>query len=124
MIAGIGVDIVNIKKFTCIFKNSGRFRKRVFHNNEINYCESKIEKFQHYAARFAAKEAAMKALGTGWNKGVQWNNIQVVNAENNRPVLIFNGRIKEIIIRRKIVSSHVSLSHNMNYAIAFVILES
>jgi holo-[acyl-carrier protein] synthase len=84
MIISIGIDIVEIEEIRKSIENSKRFLERVFTPQEISYCEGKPNKNASYAARFAAKEAAMKALGTGWDKGVQWQQIEVVNVDRRR----------------------------------------
>jgi holo-[acyl-carrier protein] synthase len=122
MIIGIGVDIVDIKSFTRSFNKSKRFRQRVFTEKEIKYCESKNNKYQHYAARFAAKEAVMKAIGTGWDKSIQWKQIEILNLENGRPVLLFYGKIKERMTENNSIC-YISLSHSETQSIAYVVLE-
>jgi holo-[acyl-carrier protein] synthase len=124
MIIGIGVDIVDLNSFTESFHKSNRFIQRVFTKYEIAYCESKHNKYQHFAARFAAKEAVMKAIGTGWDKGVQWKHIEVLNLENGRPVFRFNGKIKEMMDTNCVNICHISISHSETQAIAFVVLET
>ena len=88
MVLGIGTDIIEIESIQKSIERNSRFVQRVFTENEINYCEKKTNKYQHYAVRFAAKEAMMKAIKTGWDKGVQWKHIEVINkagggADNN-----------------------------------------
>ncbi len=84
MIISIGIDIVEIEEIKKSIEKSKRFVRRVFTENEKEYCEHKIDKYPHYAARYAVKEAVMKALGTGWDKGVQWKQVEVING-NRRP---------------------------------------
>jgi holo-[acyl-carrier protein] synthase len=124
MIIGIGIDIVDIKSFTELFNKSKRFRQRVFTENEIEYCENKPIKYQHYAARFAAKEALMKAIGTGWAKDVQWKHIEVISNKTGRPSIQLYRKVKEIIEILKVKSVHVSLSHSDIIVGAFIILET
>ncbi|NVO08815.1 MAG: holo-ACP synthase [Bacteroidales bacterium] len=138
MIIGIGVDIIDIKSFTESFNKSKRFRQRVFTENEIAYCESKPNKFQHYAARFAAKEAVMKAIGTGWSKGIQWTQIETINngKENQqlkndkrdmnggKPEIRLSGKTLERSKDMGVDNIHISLSHSETQVIAFVVLEN
>ena len=123
MIIGIGVDIVDISSFTDSIIKSKRFQQRIFSENEIAYCESNPNKYQHYAARFAAKEAVMKAIGTGWNNGVYFNQIEVKNNENGEPIITCIGKVLEILNSNNVNRLHLSLSHSEIQAIAFVILE-
>lgn len=123
MIIGVGVDIVDINSFTESFNESKRIRQRVFTETEIAYCESKPNKYQHYAARFAAKEAVMKAIGTGWDKGVQWKQIEVINDQSGKPTLNCTSKVLEILNEKNVKNYHLSLSHSESQAIAYVILE-
>ena len=92
MIRGIGIDIIEIESVKKSMEQSKRFAQRVFTENEIIYCESNANKYQHYAARFAAKEAMMKALKTGWNNGIQWKQIEVINGASGAPTIVVKGR--------------------------------
>jgi holo-[acyl-carrier protein] synthase len=123
MIIGIGVDIVDINDFTESFNKSKRFKSLVFTESEILYCENKLNKYQHYAARFAGKEAMMKAICTGWGKGIGFRQIEIINCDNGYPILRCNGKVKEILIERNISNCLISLSHIENNAIAFILLE-
>lgn len=121
MIVGIGTDIVEIKSIEKFIKQSERFKERVFTANEIRYCEQRKLKFQHYAARFAAKEAVMKALGTGWDKGIQWKHIEVTNESNGKPIIRLTKKAKEVMTSLMIDKMHLTLSHCESWATAFVI---
>ena len=130
MIIGIGVDLVDINSFTESFSKNKRFRQRVFTEDEIAYCESKPSKYQHYAVRLAAKEAVMKAIGTGWDKGVQWKQIEITNTEigdrrleTAKPEIRLSGKAEELIKEMGIEKVFVSLSHSETQAIAFVAME-
>lgn len=123
MIIGIGIDIVDISSFERIFNTSKRFKQRIFTETEIAYCEGKPLKYQHYAARFAAKEAVMKALGTGWDKGVQWKHIEVQNDETGKPRLVLYKKAFEILNDLDVNKCHLSLSHSETQAIAYVLLD-
>ena len=124
MIFGIGIDILDIHLFTESFNKSKRFCKRVFTENEIVYCESKLNKQQHYSVRFAAKEAVLKAIGTGWNEGAQWTQIEIKNDRNGKPTFICTGEVLKKLYEKNICNLYLSLSHSETKAIAFVILET
>ena len=100
-----------------------RFRARVFTEGEITYCERRASKLASYAARFAAKEAAMKALGTGWADGVGWVDIEVISEANGAPALQLHGRALERMRELGAIKAHISLTHSGNLAIAEVLLE-
>jgi holo-[acyl-carrier protein] synthase len=96
----------------------------VFTAGEIAYVEGRMRRWESYAARFAAKEAAMKALGTGWDHGVRWVDVEIVREDGGRPELRFHGKAAEIAAQLGCRSANVSLSHTSDNAIAQVILES
>ena len=125
MIVAVGIDIVEIARIEEVFRRRGeRFGRRVFTETEIEYCELRASKLASYAARFAAKEAAMKALGTGWAEGVGWREIEVVRAESGAPVIKLHGRALERMRELGAARAHVSLTHSRDIAMAQVILES
>jgi holo-[acyl-carrier protein] synthase len=122
-IIGIGIDIIEIERIEkAMEKSPERFRERTFTDREVLYCEDKRNRFQHYAARFAAKEAAMKALGTGWRKGIRFSDIEVVNDASGKPEILFHGKAKEIFADSGGTSIYISLTHAKNVAAAQVIL--
>jgi holo-[acyl-carrier protein] synthase len=124
MIVGTGIDIAEVPRISGSIERFGRrFVERVFTVNEIRYCESKANKAERYAARFAAKEAGMKALGTGWRLGVTWQSIEVGRAPGGRPTLEFHGKAAEFFARLGAVRAHLSLTHTKELAMAQVILE-
>ncbi len=104
--------------------HGSRLRERVFTSREIAYAERKANRFERYAARFAAKEAGMKALGTGWRGGVAWQDFEVKNLPSGRPTLEFHGKAKEIAERLGVRNIALSLTHTAEQAMAMVILES
>ena len=119
-IASIGIDICEINRLQkIIIKYQNRFLEKVFTPIEIAYCDKKIDKFPSFAARFAAKEAVFKALGTGLRLGINWKDIEVNNDSLGRPYLRFYGMTNEMIADRKAL---LSLSHTDDNAIAFVII--
>ena len=124
MIVAIGIDLVEINRIEEVFARRGdRFRVRVFTDDEINYCERRASKFASYAARFAAKEAAMKALGTGWSDGIGWTDVEVVRGLNGAPALQLRRRALERMRELGATKAHLSLTHSGNLAMAEVLLE-
>ena len=125
MIVGTGIDIAEVPRIRQAIERFGaRFLERVFTPGEIRYCESKANRFERYAARFAAKEAAMKALGTGWNHGVRWRDCEVERMPGGRPTLAFQGKAAEFAARLGVKNAALSLTHTTELAIAQVILEN
>jgi len=101
-----------------------RFAERVFTQAERDYCDSRgVVSAQHYAARFAAKEAALKALQTGWRGGISWQDVEVASKENGAPYLIFAGQVLATFKEFRATATHLSISHTTEHAIAQVILE-
>jgi len=123
MIAGIGTDIVEVERIAAKIEKENGFRELVFSQNEIQYCESKAHKYEHYAARLAVKEALAKALGTGWLEGTNINEAEVLNDEKGKPYLDFVGETAAIISAMHINTFHVSISHTKSMATAIVIVE-
>jgi len=125
MIVGTGVDIAEVSRIAASIRRFGRrFTERVFTQNEIAYCESKANKAERYAARFAAKEAAMKAIGTGWRHGVTWQDIEVRRLPGGRPAIVLSGKAAEFADKLGVTRVHLSLTHTAELAMAQVILES
>jgi holo-[acyl-carrier protein] synthase len=125
MIVGTGIDIAEVPRIRRSIERFGdRFLQRVYTAGEIQYCDSKANRAERYAARFAAKEAAMKALGTGWNHGVRWRDCEVVRMPGGRPSISFHGRAAEFAAQLGVRNAALSLSHTEEQAIAQVILES
>ena len=125
MIVGIGIDIAEVPRIRHSIERFGhRFLERVFTAGEMRYCDSKANRVERYAARFAAKEAAMKALGTGWNHGVRWRDCEVVRMPGGRPTIHFHGKAGEFAARLGVKNTALSISHTEEQAIAQIILES
>jgi holo-[acyl-carrier protein] synthase len=125
MIVGSGIDIAEVLRIAeAIQRHGQRFLHRVFTEGEIAYCDSKANRIERYAARFAAKEAGMKALGTGWNHGVRWRDVEVCRQPGGRPTLAFHGKAAEFAAKLGTKNIALSLSHTAEQAIAQVILES
>ena len=124
MIVGTGVDIAEVGRIKAAVKRFGdRFLKRVFTLAEVRYCMGKVNTAERLAARFAAKEAGMKAIGTGLRHGVTWQDVEVLRMPGQRPVLKFSGKAAEFAARLGCKRTHLSLSHTREQAIAYVILE-
>ncbi len=124
MIVGTGIDIVEVARIAASIERFGRrFVERVFTAAEIRYCESKQNQAERYAARFAAKEAALKAIGTGWRRGVGWREVEVGHEAGGRPTIRFSGRAAEFAARLGMKRAALSLSHTNEQAVAQVILE-
>ena len=125
MIVGTGIDITEVPRIAETIERHGeRFLHRVFTEGEIAYCDSKANRVERYAARFAAKEAAMKALGTGWNRGVRWRDVEVCREPGGRPTIQFHGKAAEFYARLGAKHVALSLSHTAQQAVAQVILEN
>jgi holo-[acyl-carrier protein] synthase len=125
MIIGTGIDIAEVPRIEASIARFGdRFLRRIFTEAEIRYCESKANRVERFAARFAAKEAAMKAIGTGWNHGVTWRDVEVCRQPGGRPTIAFHGKAAEFAAKLGAVHIALSLSHTEEYAIAQVILEN
>jgi len=124
MILGSGVDLCEVSRIEAAITRYGRrFLERVFTEREIAYADSKANRFERYAARFAAKEAGMKALGTGWRGGVAWRDFEVANLPSGRPTLCFHGKAAEIAGKLGVGRVALSLTHTKEQALAMVILE-
>ena len=98
--------------------------ERLFTPSEVAYCESHKNKIERYAGRFAAKEAAMKALGTGWRKGVRWRDIEVARAESGKPTLLLRGVAGEVAAGLGVKNIALTITHTGNLALAQVIFEN
>lgn len=126
-IVGTGIDVIEVERVERALnrpRTGERFRARVFTAGEVEYCESRGRpRYQSYAARFAAKEAAMKAMGTGWNRNVGWSEIEVVRERGKAPTIVLHGKSAAFARRRNIVKFHLSLTHTASEAIAHVIAE-
>ena len=123
MIAGIGTDIIEVERVEAKISKETGFREFVFSKKEIEYCETKPNKYEHYAASFAAKEAFLKALGTGWTNGLAFNEIEIHHDENGKPELKVCGMTAEKIEQFGKLRILISLTHLKSIAMAVVILE-
>ncbi len=121
MIIGIGVDIVEIDRFRSLTERWGeRLLNRIFTQQEIDYCLSKRNPYQHLAGKFAAKEAISKAIATGWSGIFRWKDVEVLNDESGKPIVIIHNQLREHF---KSCLFYVSISHSLNYAVSFAVIE-
>jgi holo-[acyl-carrier protein] synthase len=124
VIVGTGVDLAEVPRIRASVERYGqRFIERIFTPAEIAYVERKANRYERYAARFAAKEAGMKAIGTGWKRGVRWQDFEVANLPSGKPTLRLHGVAAEIAGRLKVRAISLSLTHTAELAMAHVILE-
>src|SRR5262249_60128737 len=119
MIVGTGIDIAEVPRIRHSIERFGeRFLRRIFTDGERRYCDAKANRIERYAARFAAKEAAMKALGTGWNYGVRWRDIEVRRAPGGRPTIVFHGKAAEFAEKLGTRNNALSLTPTQEQAFA------
>ena len=125
MIFGVGIDIVQIGRIKKAIERYGeRFKNRIFTGREQAYCSEKVFTFESYAARFAVKEAAFKALGRGWDECGGFTSIEVINDEHNRPYIIFHGRAEQYIGSINVKHVFVSITHDADISAAVVVIEN
>jgi holo-[acyl-carrier protein] synthase len=123
LIAGIGTDIIETGRMEAKLNQDHGLKEILFTISEISYCESMRFPHQHFAARFAAKEAFFKALGTGWRYGMKYSEIEIVRDDLGNPFIRTYGLVSSELAKREISLVHLTLSHTKQYATAFVILE-
>jgi holo-[acyl-carrier protein] synthase len=124
MIVGTGVDLAEVARIRASIERFGsRFTTRIFTAAEIAYVERKANRYERYAARFAAKEAGMKAIGTGWKRGVTWHDFEVANLPSGKPTLKFHGVAAEFAKRLNVRQVSLSITHTAELGMAHVILE-
>lgn len=125
MIIGTGIDIAEVPRIQHSIERFGRrFVDRIFTRLEIEYVERKANRYERYAARFAAKEAGMKAIGTGWRGGITWHDFEVTNLRSGKPTLRFHGHAAKVAEHLGVKQVSLSLTHTAEQGMAFVILES
>jgi len=124
MILGTGVDLAEVPRIRAAIERYGsRFIQRIYTPAEIAYVERKANRYERYAARFAAKEAGMKAIGTGWNRGVLWKDLEVANLPSGQPTLRLHGAASRVAEQLGVRRIALSLTHTAELAMAHVILE-
>ncbi|MGA2131626.1 MAG: holo-[acyl-carrier-protein] synthase [Bryobacteraceae bacterium] len=125
MIVGTGVDLAEVPRIRqAIDRHGARFIERIFTPAEIAYVQRKANRYERFAARFAAKEAGMKAIGTGWRHGVRWQDFEVANLPTGKPTLRFHGQAARFADALGVRNVALSLTHTAELAMAHVILES
>jgi holo-[acyl-carrier protein] synthase len=124
MIFGIGIDIIEVERIAEKIDKRAGFKELVFSETEIKYCELMTRKYEHYAARYAAKEAFFKAMGTGWSSGTTFNEIEIINNTEGKPEISFLGKTAITLAEMKLGKIAVSLSHLKTMATAIVIIEN
>src|SRR5947209_7270455 len=125
MIVGTGVDLAEVDRIRQAIARFGRrFIERIYTPGEIAYVERKANRFERYAGRFAAKEAGMKAIGTGWKRGVRWHDFEVTNLVSGKPTLKLHGIAADIAAKLGVKSVALSITHTAQQGMAFVILEA
>jgi holo-[acyl-carrier protein] synthase len=121
-VAGIGTDIVECLRIAQMIERHGElFINRVYTEPEIEYCTSRRQATQHFAGRWAAKEAVLKALGTGWRRGISWRDIEVLNDHHGRPAVMLRGGAREVAEILGLASVLVSISHCRSHATAYAL---
>jgi len=124
VIVSIGIDIIEVARIREVLLRTPRFAERVYTAAERAYCDSRgAVSAQHYAARFAAKEAALKALQTGWRGGISWQDVEISSRESGAPYLTFSGQVLTVFEKFGATATHLSMSHTSEHAIAQVVLE-
>jgi holo-[acyl-carrier protein] synthase len=124
MILGIGVDLCEVDRIeAAIARHGERFLARIYTPEERAYCESKLNRMERFAGRFAAKESAMKALGTGWSRSVAWRDFEVARAASGQPIIRLHGAAKEIAEKLGVRRALVTITHTTSMAMAQVVME-
>ncbi|MBN1393964.1 MAG: holo-ACP synthase [Pirellulales bacterium] len=122
-IIGVGTDITECLRIARMIERHGElFIERVYTDEEIKYCGARKQATQHYAGRWAAKEAVLKALGTGWRRGISWRDIEVRNEPGGRPVVAVRGGVKDLVEQLGAAEIHVTISHCRTHATATAIV--
>jgi holo-[acyl-carrier protein] synthase len=125
VIVGIGIDLAEVDRIRRAIERHGRrFTDRIYTAVEIAYVERRENRYERYAARFAAKEAGMKAIGTGWKRGVRWQDFEVINLSSGRPTLQFHGVAAQVADSLGVRNIALSITHTAEQGMAIVILES
>jgi holo-[acyl-carrier protein] synthase len=123
-IVGIGTDIIECLRIAQMIERHGElFINRVYTDHEIAYCSARKAATQHYAGRWAAKEAVLKAHGTGWRRGISWRDIEVRNQPSGAPTVALRGGAREVLEQAGIQRIHLSISHCRSHAIAYAVAE-
>ncbi len=122
-ILGIGTDIVECPRIGRMIEQYGElFLRRIYTDREIRYCQARRRALEHFAGRWAAKEAILKALGTGWRRGLSWTDLEVRNDTQGQPRAFVRGEVRDLAVRRGAVDILVSISHCRTYATAYALV--
>jgi holo-[acyl-carrier protein] synthase len=125
VIVGIGIDVCEVSRIQAAIERFGdRFIRRIYTPAEINYCQSKKNAVERFAGRFAAKEAATKAIGTGLHFGVTWQDVEISRLPGGRPTVLFHRAAAQHFARLGAKDAHLSITHSGDLAVAQVIIES
>jgi holo-[acyl-carrier protein] synthase len=121
-VLGIGTDITECLRIAQMIERHGElFVDRVYTPEETGYCRNRKQATQHFTGRWAAKEAVLKALGTGWRRGITWHDVEVCNEPGGRPVIVLRGGAREVARQLGIVQVQISISHCRSHAVAFAV---
>jgi holo-[acyl-carrier protein] synthase len=121
MVRGIGIDIIEIHRLQASVENIGnRFLEKIFTPSEIAYCDAKAHRYQHYAARFAAKEAMSKALSIGWTGEFRWKDVEITNELSGQPRVTLHGTLRSRLAGATVM---LSMSHSESHVVAMVLIE-
>ena len=122
-VIGIGTDITECLRIARMIERHGElFINRVYTPEEVHYCQSRRQSTQHFAGRWAAKEAILKALGTGWRRGISWRDVEIRHEPGGRPVVALRGGLRDLVQQLGVVELLVSISHCRTHAIAYAIV--
>ena len=121
-VLGIGTDIIECLRIAQMIERHGEmFITRVYTDYEIQYCQARRSATQHFAGRWAAKEAILKAMGTGWQKGISWRDMEVRNDAAGKPVVALRGGARDACVSRGIADMLISISHCRSHAVAYAL---
>jgi holo-[acyl-carrier protein] synthase len=123
-ILGVGTDIVECLRIAQMIERHGElFITRVYTDHEIQYCSARKAATQHYAGRWAAKEAVLKALGTGWRRGISWRDIEIRNDRHGAPSVVLRAGARDVLEQAGIQRIHITISHCRSHAVAYAVAE-
>jgi len=124
MIQGVGIDLIELKRFQAALKRQGiPLLAKLFTAAERRYCDDKWNRVAHYAARFAAKEAVLKAMGTGWSGGIRWTDVEIARGPSGAVTVRLAGQAKKVAAKRRIRRIHLNITHAQTYAAAVAVAE-
>tara|TARA_B100000949_G_C13975112_1_gene322749 strand:+ start:94 stop:474 length:381 start_codon:yes stop_codon:yes gene_type:complete len=124
MVVGIGIDIVEVARIQEALLGARSMEEKVFTDTEIDYCRKRKLMYQHFAGRFAAKEATLKALGTGWSEGIRWKDVEILEGKSGAPKLEFHAKAKKLFQRSGARVALISITYSSGQAVAVVVLDT